>query len=425
MVAFPREGWTVASANAQDNSIDALTRADAALGHWRGVPAFEAALEQQYEAATAARRNRAIGFWLLFGLALRLLGLSNEVAVGGDMLSYGLAFRFGVLVPAVVISLWFLSPRHSLAAQGVAATAAPFLCVVGLSLLGAVAPDGEHVRYFMLAGVNIIAISFVMPLRFMHAAAYTIASIVIYAAIGLTGAGLGNPLDVVDVVFLYSVAAIASLAVVYRRDVAERRAFLAEQRISLQAEALERVNAELKRLIETDALTGVYNRRYLDQALATYGNAAIADRASLGVLMVDVDHFKPYNDLLGHQAGDECLRAVAQAVLSNVRTERDVVTRYGGEEFAVLVPGLSDEGAEALGERVRAAVEALAIVHPRAPNARVTVSVGVAAMVPDDAPSLDRLIKEADGALYRSKHRGRNCVTRAGAADEGAVKSAA
>ena len=413
------------SADAQDTSIAALARADAGLRHWRGIPAFEPALEQQYEDTTAERRNRAIQFWLIFGLALRLLGLSHEISIGGDMVSYGLALRVGVLVPLVIASLYFLSPRYSVMTQGVAATAAPFVCAVGLSLLAIVAPEPERVRYVMLAGVNIIAISFVFPLRFLHAAMFTGASVTIYAAIALSGAGQTDPLAGIDVVFLYSVAAIASLAVVYRRDVAERRAFLADRRISLQAEALARANAELERLLSTDALTGVYNRRYLDQALETYGNAAIGDRTSLGLLMVDVDHFKAYNDLLGHQAGDECLRVVAQAILSNVRTGKDVVTRYGGEEFAVLVPGLSDGGAEVLGERVRAAVEALAIAHPRAANAKVTVSVGVAAIVPDDARSLDRLIKEADGALYRSKHLGRNRVTLAGTDESGGVKSAA
>ncbi len=93
----------------------------------------------------------------------------------------------------------------------------------------------------------------------------------------------------------------------------------------------------------------------------------------------------------------------------------DIVTRYGGEEFAVLVPGLSPEDTEALGERIRAAVEARAIPHPRARGATVTISVGTAASIPDGADALDRLINDADGALYRSKHLGRNRVTLAGA----------
>ncbi|HEX2842654.1 GGDEF domain-containing protein [Hyphomicrobium sp.] len=413
------------AATSQDASIDALMRADAALGRWRVNPSFEPILEQTYEATSSERRNRALRFWLLFGLLLRVLGLSSEFAIGGDMPVYGVVFRLGIFAPVVLVSLWFLSPRYSLRTQGLAATAAPFLCVAGLACLGVVAPDHDAVRYVMLAGANIAAVNLLMPLRFRHAAVFTFASMAVYLSIALSGVGKFDLSAVIDIVFLFSMASIASLAVAYRNDVADRRTFLAGERITLQADALARANAELRRLLNTDALTGVYNRRYLDQVLETCGKTAIVDRTSLGVLMVDVDHFKPYNDMLGHQAGDECLRMVAQAVVATVRINQDVVTRYGGEEFAVLVPGLSDEGAEALGERVRAAIEALAISHPRTPNARVTVSVGVAAIVPDSASALERLIKEADGALYRSKHLGRNRVTRAGAPQSDDVKSAA
>lgn len=413
------------AATPQDTSIDALTRADAALSRWRVNPSFEPILEQTYEATSSERRNRALRFWLLFGLLFRVLGLSSEFAIGGDMPVYGLVFRLGIFAPVVLVSLWFLSPRYSLRTQGLAATASPFLCVAGLACLGAVAPDHDAVRYFMLAGANIVAVNLVMPLRFRHAAVFTFASMGVYLLIALSGMGQFDLSAVIDLVFLFSMASIASLAVTYRNDVADRRAFLAGERITLQADALACANAELRRMLNTDALTGVYNRRYLDQALGTCGKTAIADRTSLGVLMVDVDHFKPYNDMLGHQAGDECLRMVAQAVVATVRINQDVVTRYGGEEFAVLVPGLSDEDTEALGERVRAAIEALAISHPRAPNAIVTVSVGVAAIVPDSASALERLIKEADGALYRSKHLGRNRVTRANAPQSDDVKSAA
>jgi diguanylate cyclase (GGDEF)-like protein len=226
-----------------------------------------------------------------------------------------------------------------------------------------------------------------------------------------------DPWAVIDIVFLYSAAAVASLIVTYRNGVTDRRAFLASEKINAQATALALANEELQRLLKLDALTGVYNRRYLDQSLKTRGEIAIADRAYLGVLMVDVDHFKIYNDRLGHRAGDDCLRAIARAIVANVRGGEDIVTRYGGEEFAVLVPGLSLDDTRALGERIRAAIERLEIPHPRAGDAKVTVSVGVAAGVPETAEALDRLINVADVALYRSKHLGRNRVTSASTAE--------
>lgn len=399
------------SATAEREPIDALTCAETALGRFRLWPSFEPILERQYETYSSERRNRALRFWLVFGLVLRVLGLATELSIGGDMPVYGLVFRLGVLLPIVLVSLWFLSPRYSLVTQGLAATAAPFICVVGICLLGTVAPAPNDVRYFFLAGVNIVAINLVMPLRFQHGLAFTAASVPVYLFMALSGFGGVDPRAVIDVVFLYSMAAVVGLAVCYRNDVTDRRAFLASQKIDVQAAALTRANEELQRLLKIDSLTGVYNRRYLDQALKATGEAAIAEHAHLGVLMVDVDHFKAYNDILGHQAGDACLRDVARAIVGNVREGKDIVTRYGGEEFVVLAPGLSNAAAGALGERIRTAIEALAISHPQTRDAKVTVSIGVAAGVPDSVEDLDHLINEADGALYRSKHLGRNRVT--------------
>jgi diguanylate cyclase (GGDEF)-like protein len=391
--------------------IAALARAEAELDRFWAKLSFDPALEQRYEAYSSERRNRTLRFWLVFGLVLRLLGLSSELAIGGDMPTYGLAFRVGLLVPVVLVSLWFLSPRYSLATQGVAATAAPILCVVGICFLGSVAPSPHEVRYFFLAGVNIVAINLVMPLRFHHAVVYTAVSIATYLFMAFSGYAGADSWQVIDIVFVYSAAAVASLVVAYRNGIVDRRAFLASEKISAQTSALAHANEELQRLLELDALTGVYNRRYLDLSLKTRGEAAIADHAPLGVIMVDVDHFKIYNDKLGHRAGDDCLRDVAHAIVANVRAGTDIVTRYGGEEFAVLVPGLSLDDTQALGERVRAAIETLDIPHPHAGHAKVTVSVGVAASVPETAEMLDRLINEADAALYRSKHLGRNRVT--------------
>jgi diguanylate cyclase (GGDEF)-like protein len=415
----------VTSATLAQIWIGALSRVETALRFLRHGPAFAPEVERRYEAFSAEDRDRTLRFWLLFGLALRVLGLASEVAIGGDMLIYGFVFRVALLVPVVLVSLWFLSPRYSLRTQGIAATAAPFLCVVGISLLGTIAPPSQEVRYFFLGGVNLVAINLVMPLRFPHAVAYTAASIVAYLAIALSGLGGLEFRSVADIVFLYSLAGVASLAVTYRNDAADRRAFLASERIGEQAAALSRANEELQRLLARDALTGVYNRRYLDQSLKKSGEAAIAERAHLGMIMVDVDHFKAFNDMLGHRAGDECLREVARAITANVRDGTDIVTRYGGEEFAVLAPGLSLDDTEALGERIRGAVEMLAIPHPRARGSNVTVSVGTSAVIPDESGALEELIERADGALYRSKHLGRNRVTSLAVRARGALDETA
>lgn len=163
----------------------------------------------------------------------------------------------------------------------------------------------------------------------------------------------------------------------------------------------------------TDPLTGLANRRRFDEALVGEWRRAARQRAPLALLFVDVDRFKRFNDLYGHQRGDSCLHAVAQAIRACALRPGDLVARYGGEEFVLLLPDTDSDGASHLGEAVRHAVEALALPH--AGNGRpgvVTVSVGVAAAAPaeDDGLSPDHLARRADLALYVAKDAGRNRV---------------
>jgi two-component system, cell cycle response regulator len=164
--------------------------------------------------------------------------------------------------------------------------------------------------------------------------------------------------------------------------------------------------AQLARSAVTDGLTGVPNRRAFDEALAREASRATRTGDPLGLVMLDIDHFKRLNDTLGHQAGDEALRSVARALAGEVRLS-DTVARYGGEEFVVLLPGLDGDEALVTAERLRAAVAA---AHPG-----VTVSAGVAA-APYDAADPRSLVEAADRALYASKRCGRDRATRASGA---------
>lgn len=172
---------------------------------------------------------------------------------------------------------------------------------------------------------------------------------------------------------------------------------------------------ELQRLATRDGLTNVANRRAFDDRLNTEWRRASRESRALSLLMVDVDYFKDYNDTYGHQDGDDCLRRVAAALVSEVvKRAGDTVARYGGEEFAVLLPTTDPAGALVVAERIRAAVAALDLPHRRSGVAsHVTVSIGVAS-AHDTANSMPaRLIAAADAALYRAKHTGRNCVVQA------------
>jgi diguanylate cyclase (GGDEF)-like protein len=167
----------------------------------------------------------------------------------------------------------------------------------------------------------------------------------------------------------------------------------------------------LASLTAIDDLTGLANRRRLNQRLEQEWRRAARTGDPLTVVMMDVDHFKQYNDNYGHGAGDDCLRRVAQALDSVVHRTADLVARYGGEEFMAILPATSAEDGVRIGERFRQAVEALYLEHGySATSGNITISVGVATRVPMARGAPNALLEEADRMLYTAKGKGRNCV---------------
>ncbi len=184
--------------------------------------------------------------------------------------------------------------------------------------------------------------------------------------------------------------------------------------VSRQKAAEARLDALLAELAEqaaTDPLTGVANRRRFEEAFEREWGAAARDRTPIGILMIDADRFKAFNDRYGHHAGDECLRAIADCLVGQTRRPVDLVARYGGEEFVVILPRTSCLEAIAIGERVRAAVEAMELPHAANSGGVVTISIGAAAVVPEfDDHRKSSLMETADTALYQAKRAGRNRV---------------
>ncbi|MFG1605365.1 diguanylate cyclase [Actinoplanes sp. NPDC049265] len=187
-----------------------------------------------------------------------------------------------------------------------------------------------------------------------------------------------------------------------------------EDRIAGRTRELQNAKDEVERLSLMDTLTNVGNRRLFDRRIDATWKRAVSSHECVGLVLIDVDHFKLFNDRYGHLAGDECLRRVAEAISGAVR-ESDVVARYGGEEFVVLLSDVRETAVvAAVAERIRQAVENLAIPHEDSPSATVSVSAGVATAVPAPAATATDLVDAADGALYRAKGEGRNRVTLAG-----------
>jgi diguanylate cyclase (GGDEF)-like protein len=167
----------------------------------------------------------------------------------------------------------------------------------------------------------------------------------------------------------------------------------------------------LRSLSFLDGLTGIANRRRFDDTMAREWRRCARSHQPLSLVILDVDHFKSYNDHYGHQAGDECLRLVAAVLADRVKRTGDLVARYGGEEFVCLLPETDNDGALQVAERLRGAVEDCAIPHDCSPVAsHVTISLGVATVVPVVDESPDQLTQMADQLLYQAKRSGRNRV---------------
>jgi diguanylate cyclase (GGDEF)-like protein len=172
---------------------------------------------------------------------------------------------------------------------------------------------------------------------------------------------------------------------------------------------LKKSRDALERLARIDGLTGMNNRRTFDEMLQREWKRQARTGQPLSIIMIDVDHFKQYNDTYGHGAGDTCLRKVSQAAEGSLQRPADIVARYGGEEFVALLPDTTLEGAMAVAESIRAAIISLEIEHIESKAATyVTVSLGVACMVPELEKDPGQLLEAADAQLYAAKSEGRN-----------------
>ncbi len=177
-----------------------------------------------------------------------------------------------------------------------------------------------------------------------------------------------------------------------------------------QQQLLE-TNLVLQRLTNADGLTGLSNRRHFDESMEMEWRRAQREQSTLSLLMIDVDYFKSFNDRYGHVAGDDALRRVAETIRDCCSRSSDLGARYGGEEFAMVLPGTSPGGVRLLAEKVRRAVEALCIPHDEpTPGSCLSISIGVASLVPKQGGSSLQLVELADQGLYLAKKNGRNQI---------------
>ncbi|TXN71895.1 diguanylate cyclase [Methylobacterium sp. WL6] len=394
--------------------IEQLPSADAveaALSRPRYRLRMGADLEAAFDRSTVRARTARLRHFLAFALCADILAIALDAWHGALLL--GLAIRLGLVAPVLLVGLLLLTSNRPSWQQGLLA-GLPVLCgLVSIASIGLLL-GGRYVElYLSAAGMAAFFVNAAMPLRFVHAVILAGSNILATLGLAVTLCAPGDLDDILATLCFNAVVVVLTLSMNFGREGGSRDVFLHGLRETSQAMALAEANAELMRLSTTDHLTGLLNRRAfharLESAIRTVG----AKHGWFGVLMVDIDHFKAFNDSAGHGAGDDCLRAVAGRLAAVPLVSDGTVARLGGEEFAVLLPGADRNAILMAGEAIRRAVEERAIPHPGFAESRpVTVSVGAAAGKADgDATAGTRTLKRADEALYASKASGRNTVS--------------
>jgi diguanylate cyclase (GGDEF)-like protein len=359
---------------------------------------FERELERSFVADHLQRVRLRAQVWSSVSAALSLLFVSLQGSQSGIASA---AFWEHMGVPPVTIALAWLSwsRLYERWYLKVATLLGPIFGVL-VALLIAQAVAGGHEYSVALLTVHVIAALFFMGLLFRAGLVTALAMLGTFAfstfALGWRGAAWPD---------VMVVALTALLGAIVGRDV----------ETSFRRTYLE--SALLSQWVTSDGLSGLMNRRALDAELPRVWQQAERDRRTIALMMIDVDHFKAFNDRFGHQFGDEAIRAVARLLSDAARRPLDLAARYGGEEFLLLLYDVSIAHAADLADRLRRSVEATTLLPERAADAAVTVSIGVAVVSPTVGRTVDGALQLADEALYEAKQAGRNRLVVKGADD--------
>jgi diguanylate cyclase (GGDEF)-like protein len=207
----------------------------------------------------------------------------------------------------------------------------------------------------------------------------------------------------------YTGSSLMGMLICYLIEHGHRRSYLQAQLLTLSGQRTEQYARQVAHLSRTDPLTGLSNRRHMDEVMDVLWRRARREQSCVAAMMIDVDHFKPYNDHFGHLAGDECLRRIAAVLGGFAGRPDDLAVRYGGEEFLLVLGGTDLQAARQVAERALQAVRALRLPMPDGDH-YITVSIGIATVVPAAESSVDDLLHRADEALYQAKQQGRDRV---------------
>lgn len=367
---------------------------------------FSRPVSARYEIDTGRERARHLRRAILIGLLFHDASALTAWLLTPDLLPLSLGLRLGLVTPLGLLLAWAVTRMPGVRRERLVTAAMLLMTAVPIVLLWQGEGQGSASGVALLEyPLMTVLAALMLGLRFPHALVLTLLSAV--AALGAIALRADLTPDLaLCLTFEVVAGGIVVLGASHQIEGVRRRAYLVTLREILRSAGLEHDRRVLTVLSETDALTGLSNRRALDGALA----AAADEARGMALLMIDVDHFKRFNDAYGHPAGDACLRRIAEALADQTRGGRDLVARYGGEEFAILMRACDRRAVERVVRRLRAAIAQLAIPHGDRGDGldRITVSLGVALTAPGRGIGAETLLAEADAALYEAKRRGRN-----------------
>ena len=388
-----------------DQDIDAavMQAADGALAFRR----WPAGLRAIWHDENDRRLRRELIFINAIGMALGLLCLPFDYLAGPQVFETALTLRVGLVAPVYLMAM-FVARYGSPSLQRVTCLLpVPCFATVG-AYLGMHTINPYMSEYVMASGLLIMMTGVILPLR--PACLFTISGLAL-GALWLVFLTMPHPAqaNIPTLLAFISVICVVTLAIPVRTTRLRDQHFLLELRSRLMSARLIVANRQLSELSHRDELTGLRNRRYFERVFESALETSIARDDELAVMMIDVDHFKAFNDTHGHMAGDRALRQVARQLEREFAAGGYTLARYGGEEFVVVVEDSDVETALQLADRARQAVSARPVTLDDDRSVRLTVSVGVA-MRKVAGSTASALMGRADEALYEAKQAGRDLV---------------
>jgi diguanylate cyclase (GGDEF)-like protein len=378
-----------------------LEAVDRFVAERRKSLAFPDWLEWHFEMDTRQRRARRLQAAVPIIVVTYNLYLPLDWMLANDEITLALGLHFFLITPLILLTGWLTKDSSSKFLREALAGSIPVAIVVQILTIFVLteSPYAAHYQYFVL--LVFLFTNTVQRLPFTFAIVVSCAIMACHSIAVLISGHMSGPIAMVATLTL-AVSAYLTLTSNYYLERDSRRAYLHRLIDRLRHEAIETA-------AKHDPLTELANRRYLDEMIEQVWANTGEIITPAGVILIDVDHFKLYNDFYGHPAGDACLKRVAACVRTALR-DGDLAVRYGGEEILILLPETGAPEASRIAERIRQDIEALLIPHEAlGPKRMVTVSCGAAA-APIQTVTAQELIAAADAALYAAKRNGRNQV---------------